>query len=41
MFGFKLSVFCLYALRVVGPVYINASFFDDALVKSTLLVRAC
>lgn len=38
MIGLKLSVFCLYALRVVGPVLINASYFDDALVKPTLLV---
>lgn len=38
MIGFKLSVFCLYALRVVGPVLVNASYFDDNLVKPTLLV---
>lgn len=41
MIGFKLSVFCLYALRVFGPVLINASLFDDALVKTTLLVCTC
>lgn len=38
MIGFKLSVFCLYALRVVGPVIVNASYFDDTIVEPTLLV---
>lgn len=38
MIGFKLSVFCLYAIRVVGPALVNASYFDDALVKPTLMV---
>lgn len=41
MIGFKLSIFCLCALHAVGPVLINASYFDDALSKSTLLVCTC